>query len=109
MEKLLSITPPLEALFAANDLMAIGAIKAIKEAGKLVPDDIAVIGFDDIPIAPHFDPSLTTVRQPVARMGAVACRLLLQEINGEEILECKAILRTELIVRASSGIQEGGD
>ncbi len=109
MEKLLSLTPPLEAIFAANDLMAIGAIKAIKEAGKQVPDDIAVIGFDDIPIAPHFDPPLTTVRQPVARMGAVACRLLLQEINGEEILECKAILQTELIVRASSGIQEGGD
>ncbi len=109
MQELLSIKPPLEAIFAANDLMAIGAIKAIREAGKRVPDDIAIVGFDDIPLAAHFDPSLTTVRQPVARMGAVACRLLLQEINGEEILECKAILQTELIVRASSGTQEGGD
>jgi len=103
MRRLLSIKPPLEAVFIASDLMAIGALKAIKEVGKRVPDDIAIVGFDDISLAAHLDPPLTTVRQPMAEMGALACRLLLQLIEGEEVLQRKAILQTKLIVRASCG------
>lgn len=106
MKELISIEPPLDAVFAASDLMAIGAIQAIREVGKRVPDDIAIVGFDDIPLAAHFDPPLTTVRQPMAEMGAMACRLLLQLIRGEEILERKVILQTELIVRGSCEVAQ---
>ncbi len=103
MQRLLSADPSLDAVFVASDLMALGAIKALREEGKRVPDDIAIVGFDDIPLAPTFDPPLTTVRQPMAKMGAMAARLLFQLINGEELLERKVILQTELVVRASCG------
>lgn len=106
MQKLLDVNPPLDAVFAASDLMAVGAIKAIREAGKRVPDDIAIIGFDDIPLAAHLDPPLTTMRQPMAEMGAMASRLLLHLIKGEEVFQRKAILQTELIVRASCGASQ---
>ena len=102
MQKLLSLEPRVEAVFAASDMMAFGAVRAIRERGLEVPQDIAVVGFDDIPVATYFDPPLTTVRQPMAKMGAIACRLLLQEIRGETILERKVTLRTELVVRAST-------
>jgi LacI family transcriptional regulator len=102
MQQLLKTVPQLEAVFIASDLMTMGAIRAIRAEGKEVPGDIAVVGFDDIPLSAFFNPPLTTVRQPIARMGALACRLLLQEIRGEEILERKVILRPELVVRAST-------
>jgi LacI family transcriptional regulator len=103
MRQLLSADPSLDAVFVASDLMALGAIKALREEGKRVPDDIAIIGFDDIPLASTFDPPLTTVRQPMEKMGAMAARLLFQLINGEKLLERKVILQTELVVRASCG------
>ncbi len=103
MHRLLNADPSLDAVFVGSDLMALGAIKALREEGKRVPDDIAIVGFDDIPLAPTFDPPLTTVRQPMAKMGAMAARLLFQLINGEELLERKVILQTELVIRASCG------
>lgn len=106
MQKLLNINPSLDAIFAASDLMAIGAIKTIREVRKQIPDDIAIIGFDDIPLAAHLDPPLTTVRQPMAEMGAMACRLLLQLTRGEGVLQRKAILQTELVIRASCGASQ---
>jgi len=110
MKRLLEVKPPLEAVFVASDLMAMGAIRAIRNAGKDVPGDIGVVGFDGIPLSEYFNPPLTTVRQPIARMGAIACRLLLQEIRGEAILERKVTLRTELVVRASTpSTEKGGD
>ena len=77
MLALLDRAPELDAVFAANDLMAIGALQALAERGRRVPDDLAVIGFDDIPLAATSVPPLTTVRQPMAEMGrALAARLL---------------------------------
>lgn len=103
MQRLLRLSPPLEAVFVASDLMAMGAIRALREAGISVPEDVAVVGFDDIPASAYFNPPLTTVRQPMSKMGAMACRLLLQLIKGEEILERKVILQTKLVIRASCG------
>ena len=108
MKELLALDPPLEAVFAASDVMAIGAIRAIREAGKRIPEDMAIVGFDDTPSSAYFIPSLTTVRQPIARMGAIACHLLLQLIAGEELPQRKLILQTRLVVRDSCGTK-GGD
>lgn len=71
------------ALFAYNDVAAIGAIRALFDAGQRVPDDVAVIGFDDIPSAAFHNPSLTTVRQPLRRMGEIAARTLLERLDGK--------------------------
>jgi len=106
MQRLLSLEPRVEAVFAASDMMAFGAIRAIRERGLEVPRDIAVVGFDDVPLASYFDPPLTTVRQPMAKMGAMAFRLLAQLIRGEPVLQRKVVLHTQLVVRQSCG---GGD
>ena len=69
MEELLATDPRIDAVFAANDLMAFGAFQALAERGRHVPDDIAIVGFDDAPLAAPCGPALTTVRQPVVEMG----------------------------------------
>lgn len=100
-----------EAVFCGNDLIAIGAIRALREMGKSVPEDIGVMGFDDIYLAGTVTPPLTTVRQPVYDMGYQAAKLLIGSIEsreakkpGEEAAECgrSLILDTELIVRQST-------
>ncbi|WP_061299203.1 LacI family DNA-binding transcriptional regulator [Herbidospora cretacea] len=95
MNQLLEDDPALDAVFAASDMMALGALQALRRAGRRVPDDVAVIGYDDIPSAPYADPPLTTVRQPTLRMGRELARLLLNP--GESV-----ILPTELVVRESA-------
>lgn len=90
------------AAFVASDVVALGAIGAIREAGLRIPDDIAVVGFDDIPLAAFFDPPLTTVRLPAHELGAAAGRTLLDRIAGREV-PTRTLLPTELIVRASAG------
>lgn len=97
-----------DAVFAANDLMAIGCIAALLEAGAKVPQDIAVTGFDDLQIARYVQPALTTMRVPIARMGALALQALDERVRGAaalaEIVEATpARLPPELIVRASCG------
>ena len=79
-----------------------GAIWAIHAAGLRVPDDIAVVGFDDIPAAADFSPALTTVRQPGAEMGRVATQMLFKLIAGEPVPNREVILPAELIIRQSS-------
>jgi DNA-binding LacI/PurR family transcriptional regulator len=79
---LLSTVAPPTAVFAVSDMLAIGAIKAFRRAGLRVPDDMAVIGFDDIPIAEVFEPGLTTVAQPMHALGATAVELLLHKLSG---------------------------
>lgn len=106
MKELLSEASSLDGVFVASDAMAIGAIRAIREHGLDVPHDIAVVGFDDVPLASQVDPPLTTVRQPIREMGETACRLLIQLIEGTEILQRKVIFQTQLIIRHSCG---GGD
>jgi DNA-binding LacI/PurR family transcriptional regulator len=101
-EKLMALPDPPTAIFALNDRMAMGAIWAIRAAGRRVPDDIAVVGFDDIPAAADFNPALTTVRQPGAEMGRVAAQMLLKLIAGEPVPNREVILPAELIIRQSS-------
>src|SRR5579872_3131004 len=93
------------ALFAFNDVAAIGAIRAIRENGRKVPEDISVIGFDDIQSAAFQNPSLTTIRQPLRRMGEIAAETLLKRIaNPKNIRHPKAIsVEPELIIRESTG------
>ena len=98
---LLARKRPFTALFAYNDISAIGSIRAFQEAGLRVPEDISVVGFDDIQIAVHINPSLTTVRQPLRKMGEIAARVLLDRIaNGEDVP--KIIIEPELVVRKST-------
>lgn len=102
MKQLLELGDSLTAVFVANDMMAIGAIKAIKEEGKNIPNDISVIGFDDIPLAEVIDPPLTTVRQPAFEKGEKAAKLLIKMIEQKEKIKSE-VLRVELIVRNSTG------
>lgn len=101
MQRLLPQRPT--AVFAASDTMAVGAMKAIREAGLRIPDDIAIVGFDDLPIASAVDPPLTTVRQPIERMGAMAAEMLIGLVEGTITGPQHVILPTQLIVRASCG------
>jgi DNA-binding LacI/PurR family transcriptional regulator len=91
------------AVVALSDLMAIGAMNAIYEAGLQPGRDVAVIGFDDIPTAQYLRPPLTTVRQPITEVGTRVVNMLLQLIQGEEPTEQKVLLSPTLIVRDSSG------
>lgn len=100
MRRLLAAEPDLDAVFAASDLMAHGALTALREAGRRVPDDVAVVGFDDIALAQHTDPPLTTIRQPIVEIGKRMATQLLRLVAGEEI-EPTTVLPTELVVRRS--------
>jgi DNA-binding LacI/PurR family transcriptional regulator len=99
-KKLLSKNQDLDAIFCANDLMALGAITAIQEAGKSVPGDVAVIGFDDSYLAQNSHPGLTSVRQDIAGLGAEAAKMILAKLRGEEVHS--EILPCELIVRETA-------
>jgi DNA-binding LacI/PurR family transcriptional regulator len=101
MRQLLDDDPQLDAVFVASDLMADGALRTLRQAGRRVPDDVAVIGFDDIELARFTEPPLTTVRQPIADIGRHLVRQLLRLASGEEI-EPYLILDTELVVRESA-------
>lgn len=101
-KQLLARQKPFTALFAYNDISAIGAIRAIQEQKLRVPDDISVIGFDDIPGSAFHTPSLTTVRQPLKRMGEVAAQSLLGRIEGEKDYPSEIAIEPELVVREST-------
>jgi DNA-binding LacI/PurR family transcriptional regulator len=100
MHELLDARPDLDAVFAASDLMAAGALRALRERGRSVPADVAVVGFEDSTIAHRTDPPLTTVHQSVDQMGREMARLLLARIAGEEARS--VVLDTYLIVRESA-------
>ncbi|MCL4559179.1 MAG: LacI family transcriptional regulator [Chloroflexi bacterium] len=93
---------PPTAIFLANDVMAVGAIKAIQESGFRVPEDVSVVGFDDIPLAMYVNPTLTTVRQPAYEKGRCAARMLIEILQKKPIPHCQ-IMDVELIVRGSTG------
>ena len=101
MAELIARGRPLDAVFVASDVVALGAIAAIRETGRRVPDDVALVGFDDIPIAGFIDPPLTTVRLPAFELGAAAGRALLDRIAGRDVPE-RTLLSTELVIRAST-------
>jgi DNA-binding LacI/PurR family transcriptional regulator len=102
MELLLGTTPEIDGVFVASDLMAMGALGALREAGRRVPDDVAVVGFDDAPLAAYADPPLTTVRQPVEALGQEMVRLLLHRLSDPRGQARAVILPTELVVRQSA-------
>jgi DNA-binding LacI/PurR family transcriptional regulator len=92
------------ALFAYNDISALGAIRAIRDTGARVPEDVSVIGFDDIREAAYQVPSLTTIRQPLRTMGEIAARTLVDRIEGQEDYPSQIAIEPELIIRESTGI-----
>jgi LacI family transcriptional regulator len=98
---------PFDALFAHNDLSAAGAITALREVSVRVPDDVVVVGFDDLDIATHTDPPLTTVHQPLREMGSTAAKLLLEHFAGAPLPAQAQIIPTTLIVRGSSRSSSG--
>lgn len=102
MNELLSLQPRPSAVLCCNDLMAIGAISAAQQRGLVVGRDIAITGFDDIPLAAHAHPPLTTVRQPVYDIGRRICSMLMQIIRGEDLSQRHVLLDPELVVRESS-------
>jgi len=96
----------LSAVFVASDTMAVGALKALRQAGRQVPQEIALVSFDDIAVASAIEPGLTTVRQPIERMGSMAVEVLLSLVESspeEEAPVHRIVLPTELVVRASCG------
>jgi LacI family transcriptional regulator len=111
MRKLIPYQP--DALFAANDVMAAGALRALHEAHLRVPEDVAVVGFDDTPNASRTEPPLTTIRQPIQSMGTLAVDTLIDIIDHPGSEPRCIIVATELVIRSSCGTlkskSEGGD
>jgi DNA-binding LacI/PurR family transcriptional regulator len=104
MSALLARNPDLDAVFVASDPMAMGALRALEQAGRRVPDDVAVVGFDDVPMAGYTHPPLTTVRQPLDQMAAAMAELLMAQLNDESTYDGldRIICATELVHRASA-------
>lgn len=104
MRELLERRPGLDAVFAASDVMAAGARRELRAAGRRIPQDVALVGFDDSVVARHMDPPLTSVRQPIEEMGRTMARLLLARIAGEDAGEGggTVVLPNRLVVRESS-------
>ena len=106
-KQLLERRTPFTALFAYNDLSALGAIRAFQEEGLRVPHDVSVVGFDDIQGAAYNTPSLTTVRQPLTRMGMLAAQTLLERIENSQDDPREIAVQPELVVRESTGRRQG--
>lgn len=108
MEEFLALDKPPTAVFAASDEMAVGAIHAIQDAGKRVPEDISVIGFDNIGIASMVRPLLSTIGQPMYDIGAVSMRLLTKLMNKEEVENPHVVLQHEIVLRESTKTKADG-
>ena len=93
-----------DAVFAGDDDAAIGVIRALRLAGRIVPQDVPVVGFDDIPFARYLSPALTTVRAPIEQVGREAVRQLVRQLNGGQA-QALTLMRTELVIRESCGCQ----
>jgi DNA-binding LacI/PurR family transcriptional regulator len=103
MTELLNLRPRPTAVFVASDTVAFGALHAIRRCGLCVPQDLALVGFDDVPLSEFLDPPLTTLRLPAYRLGQGAADLLVRLIRKEPIENMHVLLGTELIVRESCG------
>lgn len=102
MQRLLATRPDIDAVFAASDLMAASALAVITAAGRRIPADVAVVGFDDMAIAMSTTPHLTSVRQPIEEMGHEMARLLIESLDAVDPVPRRVILSTQLVRRASS-------
>ncbi len=107
MEALLALAEPPTAVFVASDMVAIGALRALREQGRRVPEDMAVVGFDDIATSRYLIPALTTVHVPAFGLGWSAAELLIRIIEGDTPNETPVRLETELVVRESCGARSG--
>jgi LacI family transcriptional regulator len=102
VQQLLANGVDFDAVFAGDDDSAFGAIRALRLGGRIVPTDVAVVGFDDVPFARYLSPALTTVRAPIEQVGREAVRQLVRQLNGEQPNPL-TLMRTELIIRESCG------
>jgi LacI family transcriptional regulator len=107
--ELLALPEPPTAIFAGSDEQAFGVAEAARVAGRRIPEDLSVVGFDDLPISRWFSPPLTTVRQPLAEMGRTAAEMLAMMIDGREPHSRQVELATELVVRSSTAPPPGTD
>lgn len=101
-KRLMEKKRPFTALFAYNDISAIGAIRAFQEGGLRVPHDVSVVGFDDIPAAAFHYPSLTTIRQPLHKMGEIAVDLLVNQLEHKQLSQKEIAVQPEIVVREST-------
>jgi DNA-binding LacI/PurR family transcriptional regulator len=106
IQKMLSDGVEFDAIFAGDDDSAIGALRALKTAGRLVPQDVAVVGFDDVPFARYLSPPLSTVRAPIEQVGREAVRQLVCQLKGEPASPL-TLMPTELVIRESCGCSPG--
>ena len=102
VDDLIATEVAFDAVFAHNDLMAVGVLDGLSAAGRTVPADVAVVGFDDISIAAHTRPALTTVRQPSREMGEAAASMLLDNLNGADLPAVPHVVPTSLVIRESA-------
>jgi DNA-binding LacI/PurR family transcriptional regulator len=100
----LSVQP--SAVFVASDMMAVGALRAARQAGRRVPQDVSLVSFDDIPLASAIEPPLTTVRQPIRRLATLAVETLLDQIEERGSGPRRIVLPTELVIRESCSEKE---
>lgn len=113
-KRMLELADPPDALFVANNRMLAGALRACIEAGVAIPDEVSIVGFDDLPWADFTQPSITTVRQPTYEIGAAAARLLLERITGADLPPREIVFQPELVIRGSSvksvgNVRRGGE
>jgi len=106
-DRLLSGELPADALVCANDELALAVMKRLREGGRVVPDDIAVVGWDDVMTARYVEPGLTTVRQPVRELGALAADRLHQRITGAPVGDGPRVIPTSVVIRSSCGCPPG--
>ena len=109
MRKLLALAEPPDAVFSASDMSALGAMRALRDLGLHVPDDVAIVGYDDILFASISSPTLTTVRQDKDKIGESACAALIELIEGRASALPEIVFPVELIVRESCGGVVGVD
>jgi len=102
LDQLMNLSTPPTAIFCHNDIMAIGAMYQAKKIGLRIPQDLSIVGFDDIKISQYYDPPLTTVAQPRFQIGEQAMLLLLEQLNGNTVQSGSRLLDSELIVRGST-------
>jgi len=100
--QLLQLRPDIDAFVAYNDLVAVGVLQACKDLGRRVPEDVAIVGCDDIPLASLVTPPLTTLRIPTREMGVTAMRALIVTMRGEQQETSPIVLAPELILRGSA-------
>lgn len=102
MQRIIQDGTQFDAVFSGDDDASIGVYRALKQAGRLIPDDVAVVGFDDVDFAGYISPPLTTIRAPIEEVGREAVRQLIRLLNGEQ-LQALTLMRTELMIRESCG------